>query len=148
NVELALDEVEENSLAVVPLQPGKAVEDDLGDPHERPAPVVEKTAYRANVELATRCVEGVLRRRVGVRAVRLRGCVAHVNCACPFLLLSSNGSPGGPPPPGHDTAVQLCVLLTSSAGSGRRPPAGGPCLRRGIHRRPASGWCGRGSRSR
>ena len=50
DVELAFDQVEEDGLAPVPFEPQAAVEEDLGEQHQRNAPVVEKAAHALGVD--------------------------------------------------------------------------------------------------
>ena len=50
-VEAPADQIEQHRLAVVPHQPGQAVEDDLGEPHQGPAPLREIAADGARIDL-------------------------------------------------------------------------------------------------
>jgi hypothetical protein len=70
DVELAVRDVEQHRLALVPRQPGEAVEDELGGPHQRPAPAGEPAVHRARVDGLADLVEGLLDDPRG-RVVRL-----------------------------------------------------------------------------
>ena len=51
-------QVKQHHLALAPLQPGQAVEHQLGDPHHDPAPAVEHAIDGARVHLAFSLVQG------------------------------------------------------------------------------------------
>ena len=52
DVEATADEVEQDCLPIVPLQPGQAVVQQLGGKHQRPTPAYEPTRDRPGVDLA------------------------------------------------------------------------------------------------
>src|SRR5574343_902291 len=57
NVEAARGQLEQHRLTVIPLQPGAEVEDDLGEPDERPAPLDEQAGDGPRVDLLGLLVE-------------------------------------------------------------------------------------------
>jgi hypothetical protein len=77
DVELALDEIEQHGLAVIPGQPAEAVEDRLRDPDQCPPPFGEHALYRADVDLPVALVKGNRRLDGG----GIAGCLVHSRAA-------------------------------------------------------------------
>ena len=72
-VELARAQVEQHGLAAIPLQPGQAVEDELGQKDEGDAPAREQAADGSRVDLAAHAGQGLFQRCLaGTRRPHMR----------------------------------------------------------------------------
>jgi len=70
-VELPFHQVKQNGLAAIPLQPGAAVENRLGDENHHPAPVSEQPADGLGVDFPVLLVQGASGVRCGWTRIRL-----------------------------------------------------------------------------
>ena len=118
DVELARAQVEQHRLAAVPLQPGQAVEDQLRDPDQRPAPAGEPAADRARRRSSA---ASAYSETTAVAASSLGGCVGPTG----FAGRLRRGAPGLSRRPGHCRRSLGGHAPRSATGSRRRPPARG-----------------------
>jgi hypothetical protein len=60
DVKLALDDIEQNGLPVVPRHPAQAIEDQLGRPHQNPPPLCEDSGNGTGIDLLPDGIEGLI----------------------------------------------------------------------------------------
>ncbi len=78
DIELARAEIEQHGLAAVPLQPGHAIEEQLGQDHHPDPPARERARHRARIDLAADFIQGLIRSLL----IRRRDCGLSMRRPC------------------------------------------------------------------